>query len=161
MASNFTQIGQSLFNIALKLSRDQNIAKLLYYNNKQPLQSPDIDLKDETKNLLNKNILIVPSIDLRNKETSYLSITTPEGEINSNDEFSTIYVCIDVVVPFDLWLLNNRSTRPILLMDAIKKALHGSNVSEIGTLRFDTYTLDIPTNEVSVYKMIFTVDVLG
>lgn len=161
MASNFAEIGEALSNVALKLAMNQNITKLLYYNDESPLTYSDLDLQDEKNNLLNKNIVLVPSIDLRSKKTSYLSIVTPEGTINENDEFSTIYICIDVIVPLDLWLINNKSTRPILLMNEIKKTLNGHKVNSIGTMRFDTYSLDIPTDEVSVYKMVFEVDILG
>lgn len=161
MASNFLEIGEALSNIALKMAMNQKITKLLYYNDQRPLEHPDVDLQNERNNLLNKNIILVPNIDLQNKKTSYLSIVTAEGSVNENDEFSTIYICIDIVVPFDLWLINHKSTRPILLMDEIKKTLNGSKVSSIGTLNFDTYTFDIPTDEVGIYKMIFEVDILG
>lgn len=157
--NNFETLGTSLTNICLKLSQSQNIAKILYYNNPDPLNSPALDLNKNL--LLDKYIIQVPIIDARSTEQCYLSIVTPEGEINDNDEFSTIIICVDVVVPFRLWKINNECTRPILLMHEVKKALNLSEVSNLGTLNFRSYEFDIPTDEIGTYRMYFTVDVLG
>lgn len=164
MAGNFEDLGPIVRNIGMKLSKRQAIARLLTYGDSDCLSAtrPNIDVELEENTLLGKRIKILPKIDLTQTTESSIVILLPYISANDNDDFSNLSVEIDVVVPIELWPLNDKSClRPIKIMSEIKKSINKTEVGGLGVLTFVDAALDIPSDEISVYKMIFLVNTNG
>ena len=58
---NFKAVGDNLFIIANKILADDDICKLLYFTDSNPLSHDNLS-EDEKSALLNKNILLVPKV---------------------------------------------------------------------------------------------------
>ena len=54
----FAVMGQNLFIILFKLLKNQNLCRLLYYTDRDPLSSQKADVDGHS--LINKNLLAIP-----------------------------------------------------------------------------------------------------
>lgn len=132
----FAVMGQNLFLIVSKLMRNQNLCKLLYYTDVTPL-APDKAMVNGI-DLLHKNILIVPKPpdQLLTKENFVLVIFRDFYLNSENTEFKVDSVIVDVICPFDEWVISENSLRPYLLMQEIDKELNTQKFAGVGTLTF-------------------------
>ena len=152
-------IGEGISKICYRLATNQDIAKLLVNTSSTPLNIPDIDLEDETTSILYKNITDVPYVDETEIKAGMIVVVTPSGDTNENLDFSDCGVSIDVILPLDMWRINHKSNRPILLMSKIVDCVNGSVITGIGTLQYNGYDLTTITDKIGIYSMRFEVSV--
>lgn len=132
----FAVMGQNLFIILFKLLKNQNLCKLLYYTDRDPLSSQKADVDGHS--LINKNLLVIPKQpdDLLTKE-NFVIVSFDSFYINPiNKEFKIGAIQLSIVCPFDEWVLDTNSLRPYLIMQEIDKELNGQKINGIGTLNF-------------------------
>ena len=132
----FATMGQNLFIIITKLMKNQNLCRLLYYTDRNPLSTDKADV--DGMDLVNTNLLVVPKPpdNLLTKE-NYVIVGFDSLYINpTNNEFKVAAVQITIICPFEEWLLDTNSLRPYLIMQEIDKELNQQQLNGIGTLSF-------------------------
>lgn len=148
-------LGENLQLIAERLVSNQNLARYLFYTDKDPLSSDKPDVTPEM--IKNTQVLMVPIIGRKDDSTSLISIRVLKGLPEAqNSEFLNIYLNIEVFVPNDQWFLKSNNLRPYLIMGEITKSLEGKKIHGLGTLNSESFSINFLTEEMSCYEMLFT-----
>lgn len=153
----FVGLSNSLNKIALQLSQDQIICRLLKYTQEDPLSKslPDWDVYRDK--LLHKNIRIVPALSENEIAESFIVLVCPAGTANLNDEFANLTITIDIYTRVDQWLLDDWGLRPFLLMDRVKKLVDKKRLTNIGEIIFTDFSFDMVSEEIAKHSMTFLV----
>lgn len=153
----FTVMGDNIFQIVLKLAKDQDLCRLLYYTDRTPLSKEKEDVKG--MELLHKNILMVPNMpdDSLLKDNFVVVIFENFDVDNDNNDFKTSTIRFDVLCPFDEWLIEESSLRPYLIMTEIDKLFNGLPLKGIGNLKFDRAEMLVVSPQVGGYTMWYSV----
>jgi hypothetical protein len=133
---NFKAVGDNLFIIAQKILEDDDICKLLYYTDNNPLEHTITE--DERYNLLHKNVLLVPKVPENDDiKGSYILVLYDGFNINlANSEFKDADLLFIVVCPPENWVINDSSLRPFLIMSRIDELFGNKKIANIGKLQF-------------------------
>ena len=134
---NFKAVGDNLFIITQKILEDEDICKLLYYTDKDPLSHENMT-EEEKLNLLHKNILVVPKVPENDDvKGSYILILYDGFNINlQNPQFKDADLLFIIVCPPENWVINDNSLRPFMLMSRIDELFGNKKIANIGTLQF-------------------------
>lgn len=134
---NFKAVGDNLFIIAQKILEDDDICKLLYYTDANPLSHENMTSKQKLE-LLHKNILLVPKVPENDDiKGSYILVLYDGFNQNlANPQFKDADLLFIIVCPPENWVINESSLRPFLLMSRIDELFGNKKISNIGTLQF-------------------------
>ena len=134
---NFKAVGDNLFIIAQKILEDDDICKLLYFTDVDPLSHENLT-EEEKSNLLHKNILLVPKVPENDDiKGSYILVLYDGFNINlANPQFKDADLLFIIVCPPENWVINEASLRPFMLMSRIDEIFGNKKISNIGTLQF-------------------------
>lgn len=153
---NFAELGNTIFTIASKLLENEQLLKLLYYTNDNPLSQSAIT-EEQKQDILSKNILVTPDLP-EQTDTIYPWISIGLDNIendNNNERFNTVQVIFTVVCPLSLWKIKNGSLRPFLIMSCIDSLLNGKSIPGIGKVVLmgaKRFTLN---REISGYTIVY------
>lgn len=158
---NSGELGQNLFTIATRLLSNKNLCKYLKYTNDEPLNNPDI--ANPTKEVLHKNIKVVPLVNAEENSTESTVVVVFEGaSLNyENTEFNGIKLVVLVYTPLREWLINDINLRPFAIISEIEKTLKGRRIEGLGTIKYHGFELDLLTADMSGYRMEFSFDVFS
>ena len=134
---NFKAVGDNLFVIAQRILNDDDICKLLYYTDKDPLSHNNMT-EEEKLALLHKNILLVPKVPENDDiKGSYILVLYDGFNQNlANSEFKDADLLFIIVCPPENWVINDESLRPFLLMSRIDELFGNKKIANIGKLQF-------------------------
>jgi len=154
---DYGELSTILKNIVTRLLANQDLCKLLYYNDTNPLGHADIA---NTKTLLNKEVRITPKVGPQETTKSKIVLLWTEGVKNlTNNEISDLVLKIYVYTPFTEWVIEGDELRIFLILSKIEKTLHGKEVSGLGRLLSLGFYMDMTTDELCAYRMEFKIDV--
>ena len=106
---NCSEIGENLSKIANRLLKNDDLVKLLYYSNANPLTGDNLTQEEKTNLIFNQLIKIIPIVKPVN-DKSIISIQITSGTINSNnDEFRDLKLQIN----FNTCSYNNKIAKRI------------------------------------------------
>lgn len=152
------EIGQVSKKIAVLLSKNQELCRLLKYTDSAPLSKSKEDWDISKNSLIQKNILIIPKVNVEELTDSKVVINIPYAGVDqNNDDFAEITLYIDVFTKMDQWVIEDENDvlRPFKIMSVIKKSLNRKRLSSIGTVEFSSFTLEILDNDVACHHMVF------
>lgn len=160
LQGRFNITGNNLFLLTDRLSRNQNLCRLLKYSTLKPLEvsesQPDID----GTTLINSNILLVPKIsDAIITKESFVAVTFDDFYINpENNKFKVNSIHFNVLCPYDAWVISAPSLRPFLLMQEIDTMFNGFRLNGIGELAFLAAKRITMSPDVGGYSMGYAVN---
>ena len=152
----FEIMGEDIFNIINRITKDQTLLKLIKYTDNDPLKHPDLT-QEEIDEMLHKNILITPRIpdddtDLNN----YLVILLDNYTVDPvNIDFKVVEIRFDVVCPMDRWIINEKTLRPYLIMNRLDKNFNEQKLSGIGNLKFESASSLVVSHYLAGYSLIY------
>ena len=156
MVRNLKELGPNLQKIINRLQANQDLLKLLYYNDKDPLSQPDLTTKQIQEEVFNKLIKIVPRVGPKETANSLISLRVVHGSTNrGNSEFADIVLAIEVFVPLTQWAIKDTNLRPFSIMGEIQESLNGKVVNGLGKIQGGDFSLNFLTEEISCYEMTF------
>lgn len=158
MASrNCQELGINLQKICSRLFANDDLIKLLYYADQDPLAQSA--LTAEQKQLLfNDLVCIVPRIGTRTDSKSAIAIYIPKvSGMSGNSEFKNVTIAIDVFVPLTQWVIKNSNLRPFAILGEIQKTLHNKTINGLGKITGGDFELFLLTDEMSGYRQIFNI----
>ena len=121
--------------ITNKLLKNDTLMKLMYYTQPDCLKADDLTMKQK-QSMLNKNILIVPKIDIQKDCPTYLVIQIGNFEPNkTNPQFLYCEVSFDILCHPDHWILGNFKLRPYRIAGEINKMFNNEKMTGIGTMQ--------------------------
>lgn len=152
---NCAEIGENLQKIVKRLLANENLLKLLYYTDKDPLAHSLSDHEKETE-FFEKLIKIVPKVDAREDERSVVAIRVIGGnKVGSNTDFRNVKISIEVFVPMSVWIIKDTNLRPFAILGEIEKSLQGKTVNGLGKIEGGDFELSFLTKEMSCYQQNF------
>ena len=159
MVRNLGELGINLQKIINRLQLNQNLLKLLYYSDKDPLSKEDLTQKQIEDEVFEKLIKVVPRIGPKETAQSLISLRVVRVAADrANDEFNNITLCIEVFVPLTQWFIKDTNLRPFCIMGEILKSLNHKVINGMGRLEHVGFDLNFITEEISCYEMTFVME---
>lgn len=153
---NCAEIGENLQKIVTRLMANDNLVKLLYYTDKDPLNQPSLTDQEKKEKIFEKLIKIIPSIEPREDEKSVVVVRVTGGnKIGSNTEFRNVKISIEVFVPLTAWIIKDTNLRPFAILGEIEKSLQGKTVNGLGKIEGGDFDLSFLTKEMGAYEQVF------
>lgn len=156
MVRNLEELGLNLQKIVARLTANQDLLKLLYYTDKDPLSGADLSTTQISQDIFEKLIKIIPRVGPKETAHSIVSLRVVNGRTSGNNEITNITIGIEVFVPLTQWVIKNQNLRPFAIMGQIQQSLNNKIVNGFGKLQFDDFALNFLTEEMSCYEMTFT-----
>ena len=136
--SSFLATDKDLALIINKLLNNQRLCKMLYYTQKDCLNAPDLTMEQKLT-MINKQIKIVPKIDIDKDCPNYIIVTLDNFSPNaSNSEFRDCTINFDILCHPDHWNLGNFQLRPHKLAGEIDAMLNNQKLTGIGEIHLIT-----------------------
>ena len=151
---NCEDLGQNLKLIVMRLLSNQDLLKLLYYSDKDPLSHPDLTALQIKEEVNEKLVKIIPYIGTKEDARSIISLRVVRGIYN---EFKDVTFAIEVFVPITQWLLKGDNLRPFAIMGQIEKSIVGKTINGLGKIRGGNFELNFLTEEMSSYEQTFQI----
>lgn len=156
MVRNLGEMGLSLQKIVTRLLTNQNLLKLLYYTDKDPLNHEDLTQEKIQNEIYEKMVKIVPRVGPKETANSLISLRVVRGLANpTNGEFQDVIMQIEVFVPMTQWFIKDSNLRPFAIMGEIQKSLNGKVINGLGKLEGGDFALNFLTDEISCYELTF------
>lgn len=154
---NCAEIGVNLQKIVKRLTSNQNLLKLLYYNDKDPLSHDDLTEEQIKKEVLEKLIKVVPRIGPKETANSIISVRVTNGRKNmENSEFRNILISVEIFVPLTQWMIKDSNLRPFAIMGEVQKSLDNKTINGMGKMVGGNFELNFLTEEISAYEQTYS-----
>ncbi len=158
MIRDLDEFGINLQRIITRLLSNQNLLKLLYYSDPDPLSHEDLTSTQIKKEIFNKLIKIVPRVGPKETAQSLISMRVVRGRQDStNDQFQNFIIQFEVFTPMTEWIIKDNNLRPFATMSEIKKTLNKKVITGLGRMEGGDFDLNFLTDEVSCYEMTFSI----
>jgi len=155
---NCIDLGINAQKVIKRLLANQNLLKLLYYTDKDPLSQPDLTEEQIQKEVFEKLIKIVPRVGPKETAHSIIALRIARGRTDmNNSEFKHVTMTMEVFVPLTQWIIKDTNLRPFAIMGEIQKSLNGKKIDGLGKMSGGDFDLDFLTEEISAYLMTFSV----
>lgn len=119
-----------------KMLKDDDLMRLLYYSQPDCLEASAPTMAQRLT-LINKNILLVPKIDIDMECPNYVVIRMGEFKPNeSNPEFRDCEIAFNILCHPDHWNLGDFKLRPYKIAGRIDTLFNEKKLTGIGTLHF-------------------------
>ena len=153
---NCTDIGVNAQYIVKRLLANQNLLKLLYYTDKDPLGHDDLTSEQIQDEIFNKLVKIVPRVGPKETAHSIIAVRIARARgLASNNEFKSVNISIEVFVPMTQWIIKDTNLRPFAIMGEVQKSLNGKKIEGLGKLTGGDFSLNFLTEEISAYEQTF------
>ena len=153
---NCTDIGVNAQYIVKRLLANQNLLKLLYYTDKDPLSHEDLTQDQIQDEIFEKLVKIVPRVGPKETAHSIIAIRIARARgLASNNEFKNVNISVEVFVPMTQWIIKDTNLRPFAIMGEVQKSLNGKKIEGLGKLIGGDFSLNFLTEEISAYEQTF------
>ena len=154
---NCSDIGVNAQYIVKRLMANQDLLKLLYYTDKDPLGHEDLTQEQIQEEIFEKLIKIVPRVGPKETAHSIVVVRIARGRgLVANSEFKNVIVSIETFVPMTQWIIKGTNLRPFAIMGEIQKSLNDKKIEGLGKLTGGDFDLNFLTEEISDYEQTFT-----
>ena len=154
---NCSDIGINAQYIIKRLLANQNLLKLLYYTDKDPLNHEDLTQEQIENEIFEKLIKIVPRVGPKETAKSIVALRVARGRgLASNNEFKSVSISLEIFVPMTQWLIKGTNLRPFAIMGEIQKSLNNKKIEGLGKLVGGDFDLNFLTEEISAYEQTFS-----
>lgn len=153
---NCAEVGENMMRIIKRLMTNQNLLKMLYYTDKDPLSQPDIPEDIIRNDIYQKLIKVVPILDPTETARSVISVVTRNGVMNEeNTEFRDVMIRVEVYVPNTQWFVKSDNLRPFIIMGEVQKSLEGKSINGMGRIIGGDFALNFIADDVICYVQDF------
>ena len=144
--SRFLSMEKDTSLIINKMLDNPRLKRLLYYTSKDALNRPNLN-EDQSLDLINKNIKIVPKLYVDGSVLNYIIINFKNFTPSENPEFRDNIIEFDIVCHFDQWQLQDFALRPYKIAAEIDSMFNNTHLTGIGLLQFVGATQTVLTDE--------------
>jgi hypothetical protein len=156
-ARNCQELGINLQKICSRLLANDNLVKLLYYVDLDPLDKTALTTEQKQK-IFNDLICVIPRVGTRTDSKSVIAVYVPKAAgLSGNSEYKTVTIAIDVFVPMTQWIIKDSNLRPFAIMGEIQNSLNGKTINGLGKIKGGDFELVLLTDEMSGYRQVFTI----
>ena len=155
---NCAELGENAQKIMRRLMANQDLLKLLYYTDKDPLSHEDLTKEQIQKEVFEKLIKITPRVGPKETANAVVAIRIVSGQANpENNQFRNVSIGIEVFTPMDQWVMKGVQLRPFAILGEIQKSLSNKTINGLGKMQGGSFTLNFLIEEMSDYEMNFDI----
>lgn len=155
---NCADLGINAQYIIKRLFANQNLLKLLYYTDKDPLSHEDLTEEQIQNEIFEKLVKIVPRVGPKETAHSVIAVRIARGRgLATNNEFKNVNISIEVFVPLTQWIIKDSNLRPFAIMGEIQKSLNGKKIEGLGKMVGGDFALNFLTEEIGAYEQTFII----
>lgn len=152
MVRNLGELGINLQKIVNRLIANQDLLKLLYYTDKDPLAGSNLTEQQIKEEIFDKLIRMTPTVKIEDSARSVVAIRITDGFLNNNNsEYRNIVVDFEIYVPHVSWFIKNSNFRVFAIMGELQKSLNGKTVNGLGKFKCGDFDLNFVSSETSCY----------
>lgn len=134
--SSFLSMEKDMHLITNMMLRNSRLKKMLYYTTPDCLDKPAVP-EDKTYELFNKNIKMIPKLQVDNSVLNYIIISFDNFTPNmTNPEFRDNIIEFDIICHFDQWKMKDFQLRPYRIAAEIDSMFNDKHLTGIGKLEF-------------------------
>ena len=153
---NCKDIGVNAQYIIKRLLANQNLLKLLYYTDKDPLSHEDLTEEPIQNEVFGKLVKIVPRVGPKETAHSIIALRIARARgLASNSEFKNVMISVEVFVPMTQWIIKDTNLRPFAIMGEVQESLNNKKIEGLGKLTGGDFSLNFLTEEISAYEQTF------
>ena len=155
---NCAELGVNLQYVIKRLFANQNLLKLLYYTDKDPLANEDLTSEQIQDEVFEKLVKIIPRVGPHETAHSVLAVRVARGQgLAANGEFRNVVISIEVFVPLTQWIIKDTNLRPFAIMGEVQKSLNGKKIEGLGKMVGGDFALNFLTEEIGAYEQTFVI----
>ena len=155
---NCEELGVNLQKIISRLMANDDLVKLLYYTNEDPLGSVTLDTKQKQAEVFEKLIKTVPRVGAKDTANSVVVVYVQRAaKIPGNKEFKNVRILVDVIVPLTQWYILSDNLRPFAILGQIQKSLDDKTINGLGKISGGDFELNFVTDDVICYQQLFEI----
>lgn len=155
---NCREIGENLAKIVKRLLANDNLIKLLYYTDDDPLAQAALTEAEKMSLIYGKLIRIIPRVEAQEAEHCIVAISAINGSVlDSNKEFRNIRIRVELFVPLTQWLIKSDNLRPFAILGELQESLQDKTVNGLGKLVGGDFQLSLITNDVAGYEQTYNI----
>ena len=155
---NCAELGVNLQYVIKRLFANQNLLKLLYYTDKDPLANEDLTSEQIQDEVFEKLVKIIPRVGPHETAHSVLAVRVARGQgLAANGEFRNIVISVEIFVPLTQWIIKDTNLRPFAIMGEVQKSLNGKKSEGLGKMVGGDFALNFLTEEIGAYEQTFVI----
>jgi hypothetical protein len=103
---NCEELGLNLQKIVGRLVANDDLVRLLYNTDDNPLAHPALSNEEKQSKIFEKLIKTVPRVGTKDTEKSVVVVYVQRAsKISGNKEFKNVRILVDVIVPLTQWYI--------------------------------------------------------
>ncbi len=144
--SSFLSMEKDTGIIVNNILNNNRLKKLLYYTTNDALERDNLT-EEQSIELLQNNIKLVPKFYVDGSVLNYLLINFDDFSESENPEFRDNTIAFDIVCHYDQWHLKDFALRPYKIAGEIDSMFNNKKLTGIGYLEFMGATQIVLTDE--------------
>jgi hypothetical protein len=155
---NCGELGINLQKIVKRLLANDDLVKLLYYEDKDPLGGVVLTNAEKEEKIFGELIRVIPRVTEDDNNKSIIVVYVGSGRKDkSNSEFKTVNFIVDVFVPLDSWVIKDSNLRPFAILGEVQNSLEGKKINGLGEISGGDFELTRLTDKSSIYSQTFSI----
>ena len=155
---NCQELGANLQKIVSRLLANDDLVKLLYYENENPLGGTALDKETKQKEIFEKLIKTVPRVGTKDTAKSVIVVHIQgASKIPGNKEFKNVRILVDVIVPLTQWYIKDSNLRPFAILGRIQESLDEKTINGLGKISGGDFSLNFVTDDIICYQQVFEI----
>lgn len=155
---NCEELGKNLQKIVSRLVANDDLVRLLYNTDENPLEHPALSSEEKQTKVFEKLIKTVPRVGTKDTENSVVVVYVQRASrIAGNKEFKNVRILMDVIVPLTQWYIMDANLRPFAILGQIQKSLDDKTVNGLGKIQGGDFELNFVTDDVICYQQVFEI----
>ena len=155
---NCAELGTNLQKIVSRLIANDELVKLLYYTDENPLGSTALTNEAKETKIFEKLVKTVPRVGTKDTANSVVVVYVQKaGRIPGNKEFKNVRILVDVIVPLTQWYIKSDNLRPFAILGQIQSSLDNKTINGLGKISGGDFEINFVTDDVICYQQVFEI----
>lgn len=117
---NCGELGTNLQKIISRLVANDDLVRLLYHEDDNPLAGAPLTKEQKQKEVFEKLIKTVPRVGTKDTAKSIVVVYIQRAaKIPGNKEFKNVRILVDVIVPLTQWYIKDTNLRPFAILGRV------------------------------------------
>lgn len=155
---NCAELGENLQKIVKRLLANDDLVKLLYYEQDDPMGQPALSMEVKEKEVFEKLIKTVPRVGTKDTAKSVIVVYVQRaGKLSGNKEFRNVKILVDVIVPLTQWYIRDTNFRPFAILGQVQSSLDDKTINGLGKISGGDFELNFVTDDVICYQQVYEI----
>ena len=155
---NCAELGENLQKIVKRLLANDELVKLLYYEQDNPMGQSALSAETKEQEVFEKLIKTVPRVGTKDTAKSVIVVYVQKaGKLSGNKEFRNVRILVDVIVPLTQWYIRDTNFRPFAILGQVQSSLDDKTVNGLGKISGGDFELNFVTDDVICYQQIYEI----